>query len=83
MIMDQVNTPVPGYYYHYKHDPAGPVDNYAYLVVGVGHHTEDDARPVDKLMVVYRPLYRTCTPWASSSMSDRAICFLRRLSKTE
>ncbi len=47
----------PGFYYHYKHDPAGPINNYAYRVFGVGHHTEADCRPEDKLMMVYRPLY--------------------------
>jgi len=51
------HTPTPGYYYHYKHDPSGAVNNYAYEVMGVGHHTEDEARPEDKFMVVYRPLY--------------------------
>jgi hypothetical protein len=49
--------PAKGFYYHYKHDPAGPVNNYAYEVMGVGHHTEDDCRPEDAFMVVYRPLY--------------------------
>jgi hypothetical protein len=49
--------PTPGYYYHYKHDPSGPINNYAYEVMGVGHHTEDDAREIDKYVVVYRPLY--------------------------
>ena len=34
--------PEPGYYYHYKHDPNGPLNNYAYYIYGVGHHTEDD-----------------------------------------
>jgi len=24
------NLPEPGYYYHFKHDPAGPLNNYAY-----------------------------------------------------
>lgn len=52
-----MNTPENGFYYHYKHDPMGAVNNYAYEVVGVGHHTEDDARPEDQHMVVYRPLY--------------------------
>lgn len=47
----------PGYYYHYKHDPKGVVNNYAYRVFGVGHHTEKDCRPEDELMMVYRPLY--------------------------
>lgn len=49
--------PEPGYYYHYKHDPAGSVNNYAYYIYGVGHHTEDDCRPEDTFMQVYRPLY--------------------------
>lgn len=49
--------PTPGYYYHYKHDPNGPINNYAYEVMGVGHHTEDDCRPEDQYVVVYRPLY--------------------------
>lgn len=50
-------VPEKGFYYHYKHDPQGDVNNYAYEVVGVGHHTEDDCRPEDVNMVVYRPLY--------------------------
>jgi len=56
---DRLPTAVPlkGFYYHYKHDPEGAVNNYAYEVVGVGHHTEDDCRPEDANMVVYRPLY--------------------------
>ena len=49
--------PEPGYYYHYKHDPNGSVNNYAYYIYGVGHHTEDDCRPLDTFMQVYRPLY--------------------------
>ncbi len=51
------NVPEKGFYYHYKHDPAGPVNNYAYEFVNVGHHTEDDCRPEDALLAVYRPLY--------------------------
>lgn len=50
-------VPEKGLYYHYKHDPAGPINNYAYEVVGVGIHTEDDCRPEDAHLVVYRPLY--------------------------
>lgn len=49
--------PEKGFYYHYKHDPKGAVNNYAYEFVGVGHHTEDDCRPEDEHMVVYRPIY--------------------------
>jgi hypothetical protein len=49
--------PESGFYYHYKHDPTGAVNNYAYYIYGVGHHTEDDCRPEDQFMQVYRPLY--------------------------
>jgi|SRR3989344_3697920 len=51
--------PENGFYYHYKHDPKGAINNYAYEVVGVGCHTEDDCRPEDQNMVVYRPLYKS------------------------
>ena len=47
------------FYYHYKHDEKGPVNTYAYEVIGVGCHTEDDCRPEDANMVVYRPLYES------------------------
>lgn len=55
----KIPTKVPekGFYYHYKHDPNGAVNNYAYEVIGVGVHTEDDCRPEDANMVVYQPLY--------------------------
>jgi len=48
-------VPVNGFYYHYKHDPSGPINNYAYEVVGVGHHTEEDG----VFFVLYRPLYES------------------------
>lgn len=50
-------VPEKGFYYHYKHTPDGPVNNYAYEVIGVGCHTEDDCRPEDANLMVYRPLY--------------------------
>jgi hypothetical protein len=46
-----------GFYYHYKHDPHESFNNFAYEVMGVGIHTEDDCRLEDANMVVYRPLY--------------------------
>ncbi len=46
-------VPEPGLYYHYKHDPKGPVNNYAYEVLGVSSHTEEDG----VWFVIYRPLY--------------------------
>lgn len=55
----KIPTKVPekGFYYHYKHDPNGLVNNYAYEVIGVGIHSEDDCRPEDANMVVYLPIY--------------------------
>lgn len=52
-------VPEQGFYYHYKHDPAESVNNYAYEVVGVGCHTEDNCRLEDANMVIYRPLYES------------------------
>lgn len=51
--------PEKGYYYHYKHDPSVSVNNYAYEVIGVGMHTEDDCRPEDANLVIYRPIYES------------------------
>ncbi len=60
--------PEPGFYYHYKHDPAftmagfaeAGIRNYAYEVLSsVGLYTEDDG-PEDRFRVEYLPLY----PWA-------------------
>ena len=52
-----------GFYYHYKHDPKGEVNNYAYEVLNIGHHTEmnhgEDGGVDESLMVVYRPLYES------------------------
>lgn len=50
-------VPDNGFYYKHEHDPEGLINNYAYEVVGIGCHTEDDCRPEDANMVVYRPLY--------------------------
>ncbi|MBA3550849.1 DUF1653 domain-containing protein [Patescibacteria group bacterium] len=52
-----IKVPEHGFYYHYKHDPSKPINDYAYEMVGVGSHTEDDCRPQDIHMVVYRPIY--------------------------
>lgn len=67
-IPDKV--PEPGFYYHYKHDPNGALSNYAYEVLGVGHHTENDSRPEDANMVVYRPLYESSLVYQAGKMFD-------------
>lgn len=46
------NIPKTGFYYHFKHDQQGEVNNYAYEVVGLGVHIE-----TGELQVEYRPLY--------------------------
>lgn len=62
--------PSQGYYYHYKHDPGGAVNNYAYYIYGVGHHTEDDCRTEDAFMQVYRPLYEEAYVYQHGGMFD-------------
>lgn len=51
-----MQTITPGFYYHYKHDSNGPLENYAYEVLNIAHHTEIDGLD-ESAMVVYRPLY--------------------------
>ncbi len=53
-----MQKPDKGFYYHYKHDPNGPVNNYAYEIMGIGHHTEIDGLG-ESAMVMYRPLYES------------------------
>lgn len=48
-------VPKLGFYYHYKHDPKGEINNYAYEVCGVGAHTEEDGT----FFVIYRPIYES------------------------
>ncbi len=62
--------PEPGYYYHYKHDPQGPINNYAYYIYGVGHHTESDCRPEDAFLQVYQPLYPEAYVYRNGKMYD-------------
>lgn len=47
-----METPENGFYYHYKHDPAGAPHNYTYEVIGLARHSEDRS-----YLVLYRPLY--------------------------
>ena len=63
-------VPENGFYYHYKHDPDGPVNNYAYEVIGVGHHTEDYVTVEDMHMVVYRPLYEDAGVYKAGKLFD-------------
>ena len=58
-----------GYYYHYKHDPAGLFNNYAYQVIGIGHHTEVKDFS-ESAMVIYRPLYETAPVYTAGKHYD-------------
>ncbi len=52
-----MKKPTGVFYYHYKHNPDGGIEDYAYEFLGVGYHTEIE--DMDKAaMVVYRPLYK-------------------------
>ncbi len=55
--MSMYNEPQIGsFYYHYKHDPEGPINNYAYEIINFGHHTEIEGIDASA-MVIYTPLY--------------------------
>lgn len=62
--------PEKGFYYHYKHDEDIGVDDYAYEVLGVGCHTEEDCDPEDAFMVVYRPLYSSAMVYRAGKLFD-------------
>jgi len=54
-----------GFYYHYKHDPNGPIDDAAYELLGRafntesgGTHSDDPSDFLEDEVVVYRPLFR-------------------------
>lgn len=47
-----------GFYYHYKHDPSKSINNYAYEVLNVAHHSEIEGLD-ESAMVIYRPLYES------------------------
>lgn len=57
--------PEPGFYYHYKHDPDGPEEIYAYELLAVGHHTEEHS-----FVAVYRALYETALAYCLGRMYD-------------
>lgn len=61
-------VPELGFYYHYKHDPSGEVNTYAYEVIGIGFHTEDEVRLGEEHFLVYRPLYAAAVYKASKEL---------------
>lgn len=65
-IKAPANIPQKGFYYHYKHDQSGLVNNYAYEVIGVGHHTEEDGT----FFVIYRPIYKEASVYKAGKLFD-------------
>ena len=59
-----------GFYYHYKHDQLGAINNYAYEFLGAGCHTEEDCRAEDMNMAVYRPLYEDAFVYKAGKLFD-------------
>ena len=57
------------FYYHYKHDPQGAINNYAYEIINIGHHTEIDGLDESR-MVVYAPLYETAGVYKAGKHFD-------------
>ncbi len=57
------------FYYHYKHDPAGPVNNYAYEVLNIAHNTEIEGLN-ESAMVAYQPLYETAAVYTAGMHWD-------------
>ncbi len=55
--MNKSEPEIGAFYYHYKHTDES-VNNYAYEVIGIGHHTEIEGLD-ESAMVIYRPLYES------------------------
>ena len=69
--------PENGFYYHYKHT-SDDINNYAYEVVGVGHHTEDEVTN----FVIYRPLYESSVYLAGKMFDVRPLeMFMEEVTK--
>lgn len=75
------NFPENGFYYHYKHDPNGPLNNYAYEVLGVGLHTEGSHEEIKigDLFVIYRPLYEALVYKAGKLFDLRPLAMFREV----
>lgn len=70
MLLENLQIPQQGFYYHYKHSIVGKFNNYAYEVVGTGCHTEMDHEDPSSLFVVYRPLYKEAFVYKNGKMFD-------------
>lgn len=73
-----MNTALKGFYYHYKHDPNGSVNNYSYEVIDVGTHTETKEK-----FVIYRSLYQTETQGGANYWLRPLEMFIENVTKDE
>ncbi len=54
-------VPEIGFYYHYKHDPSGEFNNYAYEILGMTRDSE-----TKEYGILYRPLYDNTYMYSAS-----------------
>ena len=74
-------TPEKVFYYHYKHDPAGEVNNYAYEVLNIAHHTEMEDFD-ENAFVIYRPIYESSVYKLGAYLDARPLTmFMERVVK--
>ncbi len=67
-----------GYYYHFKHNPKGPVNNYAYKVIGISKHIE-----TEEMLVIYKPLYKNDWLGEAEVFARSIDMFMDNISKPE
>ena len=46
------------------------MNNYACYIYGAGHYTEEDCRPEDAFMQMYRPLYEEANAYRNGGLFD-------------
>ena len=70
--MESPNHHPAGFYYHYKHDPVGAFNNYAYFIVAPGHHTEAEVSPPPPVInfQTYLPLYDSALVYRMGKFAD-------------
>ena len=69
-------VPEKGFYYHFKHDLLGSLENYAYEVMGVARHSEDGS-----YLVIYRPLYKNTYPDAADYSARPLEMFMEEVAR--
>jgi hypothetical protein len=80
-IPPPIKLPDPGYYYHFKHDPGGLLNNYAYYIYGVSATTLKMIAEPKTLSCKYTGLYtRRHMPIGTADSSTHVLCrcFLNR-----